>query len=82
MIRTIDGPIILTDCFTEHSGHAECDQSHSCPVRQPLRKVHEGILQLLSGITIADLSSDDMAMPSIPGIVSSIQPSSGARVRT
>src|SRR5262249_36791229 len=36
VIRTIDGPISLTDCFTEHSRHAQCDQTHSCPVRQPL----------------------------------------------
>src|SRR5438128_2485053 len=35
VIRTIDGPIILTECFTEH-GH--CDQSHKCTVRAPLRK--------------------------------------------
>ena len=59
-IRTIDGPIILTQCFTEHSG---CSRTALCPVREPLRKVHEGILSLLSGITLADLSSDEMAIP-------------------
>lgn len=57
VIRAIDGPIILTACFTEHG---ECDQSERCSVREPLRKVHEGILRLLSGITIADLSQDEM----------------------
>lgn len=85
VIRTIDGPIILTDCFTEHARHTQCDQSQSCPVRQPLRKIHEGILQLLSSITVADLSSEEMSMPSIAAIVSSIQPSStlaASRVRT
>jgi Rrf2 family protein len=61
-IRAIDGPIILTHCFTEH---AECDQSDRCPVREPLRKVHEGILRLLSGITISDMCQDDMPVPSI-----------------
>lgn len=81
VIRSIDGPIILTHCFTEHSKHTECDQSQSCPVREPLRKVHEGILRLLSSITVADLSSDDMVVPGIPGMVSSIQPSS-PRART
>jgi Rrf2 family protein len=60
VIRTIDGPIILTQCFTEHSG---CNQTALCPVREPLRKVHEGILGLLSGITLADLASDDMPVP-------------------
>ncbi len=63
VIRAIDGPIILTHCFTEHT---ECDQSNRCPVREPLRKVHEGILRLLENITISDLANDDMAVPSIP----------------
>src|SRR5215470_9280605 len=67
VIRTIDGPIILTHCFTEHDGAVECDQSALCPVREPLRKVHEGILRLLSGITIADLTHDDLNIP-VPSI--------------
>ena len=69
VIRSIDGPIILTHCFTEH---AECDQSDLCPVREPLRKVHEGILKLLSSISIWDMSQDEMGVPSVP--LSSIQP--------
>src|SRR5579871_2295145 len=36
VIRSIDGPIILTNCFTEHG---ECDQSGRCTVREPLRHV-------------------------------------------
>jgi Rrf2 family protein len=60
VIRTIDGPIILTQCFTEHTA---CDQSDRCTVREPLRKVHEGILRLLSSITISDLSREDMPVP-------------------
>jgi Rrf2 family protein len=81
VIRSIDGPIILTHCFTEHSKQTQCDQSQSCPVREPLRKVHEGILRLLSSITVADLSSEDMVVSGIPGIVSSIQ-SPASRART
>jgi Rrf2 family protein len=69
-IRTIDGPIILTQCFTEHTG---CDQSQLCPVREPLRKVHEGILGLLANITLADLSSEDMPVPVPRTILSTIQ---------
>ena len=66
VIRAIDGPIILTKCFTEHPG---CDQTALCPVREPLRKVHEGILSLLSGISLADLATDDMPVPTfVPGI--------------
>ena len=76
VIRIMDGPIILTHCFTEHAGHSECEQHECCPVREPLRKVHEGILKLLSNITISDISSEDMGIPTISSMVSSIQPSS------
>lgn len=61
VIRAIDGPIILTACFTDHS---ECTQSDRCSVREPLRKVHEGILRLLESITIADICRDDMEVRS------------------
>jgi Rrf2 family protein len=71
VIRTIDGPIILTQCFTEHDEPIECEQSALCPVREPLRKVHEGILRLLSGISIADLSEEI----AVPVMLSSIKPS-------
>lgn len=56
IIRFIDGPIILTSCFTEHK---PCDQSERCTVREPLRRVHEGILNLLNSITIADIANDE-----------------------
>ena len=56
VIRCIDGPIFLASCFTEHG---ECDQSSKCTVREPLRKVHEGILNLLGSISIADMSRDE-----------------------
>lgn len=66
VIRAIDGPIILTHCFTEHNTRG-CLLTDTCNVREPLRKVHEGILQLLGGITIHDLAQDEMAVPVIPG---------------
>ncbi len=53
VIRAIDGPIILTNCFTEHG---ECDQSDRCTVREPLRRVHEAILELLNSMSIQDLA--------------------------
>ena len=55
VIRAIDGPITLTSCFAEES---DCDQSDRCNVRQPLRRVHEGILNLLDSITITDMAHD------------------------
>ena len=79
VIRAIDGPIILTQCFTEHDEPIECAQTELCPVREPLRKVHESILRLLTSITISDLAKDHMPVPdfTLAGIgtmVASIQP--------
>ena len=56
VIRSIDGPIVLTACFTEHG---MCTHTDRCSVREPLRKVHEGILRLLSNISISDMSHDE-----------------------
>ncbi len=55
VIRAIDGPVLLTNCF---SRHGECEISDNCNVREPLRKVHERIQGVLESITIADLSED------------------------
>ena len=60
VIRAIDGPIILTTCFTPQGA---CELTSQCSVREPLRRVHEGILNLLDSITISDLSSDEASAP-------------------
>jgi FeS assembly SUF system regulator len=62
VIRSIDGPIVLTACFTEHGF---CTHTDKCNVREPLRKVHEGILRLLSGITISDMSQEECVEPEL-----------------
>ena len=63
VIRHIDGPIFLTSCFTEHG---ECTHSEHCNVREPLRRVHDGILSLLGGISIADMAADEERPPDVP----------------
>ncbi len=60
VIRAIDGPVILTACFTDHTG---CDQSDTCNVKEPLRKIHEGIQSLLQNISIHDMASDPSEGP-------------------
>jgi Rrf2 family protein len=54
VIRAIDGPIILTSCFTQDG----CYQSGKCSVKEPLRRVHEGILRLLESITISEMGEE------------------------
>ena len=71
IIKSIDGPIFLTSCFTEHG---MCSHSERCSVREPLRKVHEGILKLLSSITISDMSQDDGPEAEIPAQLYALAP--------
>ncbi len=68
VIRAIDGPVILTSCFTKTE--SSCDQSSHCNVKEPLRKIHEGILKLLNDISIEDMARDDSpseGTPPVPG---------------
>jgi Rrf2 family protein len=55
VIHAIEGPIILTTCVT---AQGRCGQSDRCTVREPLRKVHEAILDLLGKITISEMAGD------------------------
>ena len=49
VIKSIDGPVLITSCTTKHG---DCEQSLKCTVREPLRKVNESIQEVLSRITI------------------------------
>ena len=55
VVKAIDGPVFLTSCFT---GQNACGQAQKCSVREPLRRVHEGILSLLGGMTVADMCEE------------------------
>ena len=54
VIRAIDGSSLLTSCF----GASGCRRSGNCSVREPLRKIHDRILQVLEGITVSELRDD------------------------
>ncbi len=58
VIRAIEGPLFITSCVTTRG---ECDQTSRCTVREPLRKVSQGIEEVLSKITIYDLSEPEKA---------------------
>lgn len=55
VISAIDGPVLITSCVTNHGN---CDATSRCSVREPLRRVNESILQVLSTVTIAQLSEE------------------------
>jgi FeS assembly SUF system regulator len=58
VIRAIDGPLFITSCSTTDS---DCDQSHSCTVREPLRKVSRSIEDVLSQLTIWELTKPEQS---------------------
>src|ERR1035438_8135811 len=76
VVRAIDGPVILTHCFTEHG---TSDRSENCTVREPLRKVHEAILELLNKFTITDLAESPAAK--LTPLPLPLNPVAGASIR-
>jgi Rrf2 family protein len=56
VVRAIDGPVFLTACFTE-SGE-DCEHIDRCNIRDPLRRVHEGILNLLASMSMTELAAE------------------------
>jgi Rrf2 family protein len=55
VITAIDGPVLITSCVTSHGN---CDATERCSVREPLRRVNESILTVLSTVTIAQMSEE------------------------
>jgi Rrf2 family protein len=55
VITAIDGPVLITSCVTSHGN---CDATEKCSVREPLRRVNESILQVLSTVTISQMSDE------------------------
>lgn len=55
VISAIEGPVLITSCV---SSHGRCDAMERCSVREPLRRVNDGILQLLGALKISQLSED------------------------
>ena len=55
VIRAIDGPLFITSCVTVRG---DCDQSDLCTIREPLRKVNQGIEDVLRNISIGDMREE------------------------
>jgi Rrf2 family protein len=60
VISAIDGPVLITSCVTNHGN---CDATEKCSIREPLRRVNDSILSVLSTVTISQLSEDPQDSP-------------------
>ena len=58
VIQAIEGPMFMTSCSTASRA---CEQSSRCTVREPLRKVSRSIEEVLSHLTIWDLTQPEYA---------------------
>ena len=64
VINAVDGPVVITSCVTNHGA---CDQSSTCTVREPLRRVNESIAQVLRSVTISQMA-EDSSDPELVGL--------------
>jgi len=55
VLTAIDGPVLITSCVTSHGN---CDATERFSVKEPLQRVNESILNVLSMVTIAHLSEE------------------------
>src|SRR6202140_1005190 len=62
VISAIDGPVLITSWGTSQGN---CGATDRCPVREPLRRVNESILHVLSTVTISQMSEE----PQEPALV-------------
>jgi Rrf2 family protein len=60
VLTAIDGPVLITSCVTQHGN---CDATERCSVKEPLQRVNESILGVLSTVTVAQLSEDKQESP-------------------
>jgi Rrf2 family protein len=68
VLTAIDGPVLITSCVTSHGN---CDATDRCSIKEPLQRVNESILGVLSTVTIAQLSEDkspEAALVELKGI--------------
>jgi FeS assembly SUF system regulator len=56
VVEAVDGPLSLTQCFTDEG---TCDQFDTCSVKSPLQRLNDRVLQMLSQVTIAQICDED-----------------------
>ena len=60
-IKLLEGDLQLVACSGEHP-EGECGLLEVCPVRRPLRRLHEKMMGLLNEMTLAELASDEPSL--------------------
>lgn len=59
VLRALEGDLAVVDCLLEDD---LCDKACSCPTRTVWQKVHEGVNNIVDGITLQDMLDDHARM--------------------
>ena len=60
VVEALEGPARLVQCvLPERPSEGRCDLLGSCPIRQPVSKLHEKFDRFLAEVTIAELAFDE-----------------------
>jgi len=68
VIQAVDGPVTVTACSPDD--HA-CGQYTTCSIRDPLWKIKNRILEMLTTVSVAELTADP-ALPPAPSPASKV----------
>ena len=60
VIRAIEGPLFLTSCTTDKG---DCEHTNRCTVREPLRKVSKSIEEVLTRLTLWEITEQPEQAP-------------------
>ncbi|MBI2194642.1 MAG: Rrf2 family transcriptional regulator [Planctomycetes bacterium] len=59
LLEILEGPIRLTECMELPQGvGSDCKIEPLCPIRAPVRKIHERFRTWLQGVTFAELAGE------------------------
>jgi Rrf2 family protein len=62
VIHALEGPLFMTSCTT---AKGNCEQTTRCTVREPLRKVSKSIEEVLSRLTIWEMTEHEESVPDL-----------------
>lgn len=72
MIAAVEGPIAITECNEESSD--ECSYEALCLTRRHWQTINRAVKEALERITLADMASPELRMPSLPRAASAGAP--------
>lgn len=59
LVEAMEGPLRLVRCASPARDADVCELLGTCPVRQPVLRVHEHLQRFLSSLTVADVAFDE-----------------------